>query len=179
MKLTTYIRACLLGIYLFALADNGAVAEVMKISAIGKAGRVLSMTRMSPGDDPKHEVSLIRRVYTDTCSNPAFGTLQVETINFSDYFLGGTGMQMGYRVASHSSGDQIFCAYEGKTQVERGQDKKVKYSFSGKWWFIGGTGRFKGITGGGTYTGSSTTEGVVYEWEGSYEIPDEPSKSLK
>lgn len=180
MKLVnTAVNTCVLGACLLALTVNGASAEAKKISATGKASTVLSLTKMSPGDTPKHEVSLIRRLDTDVCSDPAFGTLQVNTLNFSDYIIGGTGVQQGYRIAAHTSGDQTFSAYEGTTQIERGEDGKARYSFSGKWWYTGGTGQFKGITGGGTYKGRLTPEGVVYEWEGSYELPSEPAKASK
>jgi len=164
---------------LLGLAAHGASTGSGKISATGKAVTTLSLTKMSPGDNPKHEVSLIRRQDTDVCSDPAFGTFQVDTVNFSDYYVRGTGAQRGYRIATHASGDKTFSAYEGITQVERDQSGVDRYSFSGRWWYTGGTGRFSGIAGGGTYTGRLTAAGVVYEWEGEYEMPAKPAEALK
>lgn len=169
-KNTANMCAGILGLVLLAGAAN-VFAEPVKIAATGTAGAVLSLTKMSPGDDAKHEVTLIRRQDTDVCTDPAFGTLKVDTLNYSDYIIGGTGIQRGYRMASHASGDRTFSAYEGTTQVEHDKDGKARYSFSGRWWYTGGTGRFKGITGGGTYKGRLTADGVVYELEGTYELP--------
>ena len=163
------IRGLVLGCCLPALVAGGVAAQGKKFSATGKAGPVLSLTKMSPGDDPKHEVSLIRRLDKDVCSDADFGALDVDTLNVSDYKQG-NGTQKGYRTFTHASGDKIFSAYEGETGAERTPEGKTEYIFKGKWWYTGGTGKFQGITGSGTYKGRLGADGVTYEWEGSYEV---------
>jgi hypothetical protein len=39
-------------------------------------------------------------------------------------------------------------------------------TYEGKWWYTGGTGKFEGITGGGTYKGA----GPAYEFDGQYTL---------
>lgn len=174
MKLSGYsfIKVYMICVCLFALTVSGAVAGTKKISAVGKVGPLVSFTKMSPGDNAKHHISLVRRNDTDICSDSLFGTLQVDTVVFSDYQVGGTGTQNGYRTFTHSSGDKIFSSYKGTTAVIiKNGVKSNRYKFSGKWHYTGGTGRFKGITGKGTYTGKLAKKGIEFKWKGRYEIP--------
>lgn len=157
-------------ICLVALMTCAAVAGTKKISATGKAGPLISFSKMSPSEDIKHYVSLVRRVDTDICSDALFGTLKVDTMVFSDYHVGGVGTQKGYRTFTHASGDKIFSTFGGTTTVVRGKNR-MSYKFEGKWNYTGGTGRFKGIEGKGTYSGGAGKKGIMIEWEGRYELP--------
>ena len=55
-----------------------------------------------------------------------------------------------------------------------GETKRVaeppEVTFQGEWRYTGGTGRFKGITGNGTYKGELTAAGLTYEYQGAYEV---------
>jgi hypothetical protein len=42
-------------------------------------------------------------------------------------------------------------------------------TFEGKFWYTGGTGKFEGITGGGTYK-NTLTPSANYEFEGQYTL---------
>ena len=168
-----FIQTCAVYICLFALTVCGASAGTKQVSAIVKVGPILSYTKISHGEKKNRRISLLRRNDTDICLDAFFGTLQVDTIVFSDYLVGGTGMQRGRRTFTHASGDKIFSAYEGTTAVIINRDgtQSKRYKFSGKWHYTGGTGRFKGITGKGTYHGKLAKKGIEFEWTGFYEIP--------
>jgi hypothetical protein len=49
----------------------------------------------------------------------------------------------------------------------------MEYTDEGKWWYTGGTGKFKGITGGGTGKTRGILgklESAISEWTGEYEL---------
>lgn len=147
---------------------QGAYAEQKKISGTGKAVTTISQTKMLPGDLPKHEITLSSRIDMQESSNPEFNG-QVIIRGMTDY-TAGTGHHWGYREMTHSSGDKLFSAYDGMTKTVLKPNSFPDISFEGKWWYTGGTGRFKGITGEGTYTGKVTKAGLKYDWEGEYDI---------
>jgi len=144
-------------------------AEVKKISGTGKSTAIVSETKMYPGGKPGHEITLLNFLGLDNSADPDFNNIQVNSIGISDY-IAGTGTSKGYRTVTHPGGDNTFASYEGMTKTVMKSDGSSDTTFEGKWWFTGGTGKFKGISGGGTYNGKITGEGYAYQWEGEYEI---------
>jgi hypothetical protein len=68
-----------------------------------------------------------------------------------------------------SNGDRIFVRLHGTTMFD---DDRRPRSASGHWSFTGGTGKMKGITGKGTYTGKAGPDGsMTYAVEGEYRLP--------
>jgi hypothetical protein len=73
----------------------------------------------------------------------------------------------GYTAITHPGGDQTFFKYEGKVEPSGGVDQIQE----AKGRYIGGTGKFKGITGSWTSKLKFTqTEGITVEWETEYEV---------
>jgi hypothetical protein len=69
----------------------------------------------------------------------------------------------GYGVNTHPNGDQTFFQYKGKREpIGTGP---YDYTWKTEGFFIKGTGKFKGITGGKTSMAEKT-----WEWEAEYEI---------
>ena len=66
--------------------------------------------------------------------------------------------------------DTTFSSIEGQTKTVPKASGPPEITFAGKWQLTGGTGKWKGITGGGTYQGSVTSAGVTYQFEGEYEV---------
>ena len=58
--------------------------------------------------------------------------------------------QCGHTVHTAANGDQLEYSYAGTVD----QSGFPAITFTGEFWFTGGTGRFEGATGGGTYEGS-------------------------
>jgi hypothetical protein len=72
----------------------------------------------------------------------------------------GEGTTKGYSERIHTNGDKMFSAYEGNL-VGKGH-------FKGTWKWIGGTGKFEGLTGEGTWESKSMGPGVsIVEAEGT------------
>jgi hypothetical protein len=70
----------------------------------------------------------------------------------------------GYGVSTYPNGDKSFRSYEG-TPVGKGHWK-------GTWKVTGGTGKYKGATGGGTWDSKTLEQGISYsEVEGEIEYP--------
>ena len=146
-----------------------ALAQSGKLTANGKVGPVLAETKMLPGDKPGHEVTMVRRMDTLTYSDPLFASGQAMVVAFTDY-VAGNGPHRGYFATSHPSGDRTFTSYEGATTATLQPSGPPKVTFEGKWQFTGGTGKFEGVTGGGTYKGGLTSTGPAYELEGQYTL---------
>ena len=144
-------------------------AEGKKISGTGGSVAIVSETKMFPGDKPEHELTLATIQEVDYSSDPDFNNVQVTAIGFSDY-VAGNGNHWGHRVITHPNGDKTSMSYEGTTKTMMKSDGPPETTFEGKWRYTGGTGKFKGIIGGGTYKGELVEEGSKYEWEGEYEI---------
>jgi len=67
-----------------------------------------------------------------------------------------------------SNGDKIFVRFSGTDTTT----KDGKTGSAGTWSYTGGTGKLKGITGKGTYKGTSNADGsATTEVEGEYELP--------
>ena len=80
--------------------------------------------------------------------------------------IAGSGPQSGYFVNDHPEGDRDFGTFEGRI-VTSGDEVTIE----GTWKFTGGTGRFKGLRGGGTYKGRMISPVVVENtWHGQSEI---------
>jgi hypothetical protein len=69
------------------------------------------------------------------------------------------GTQGGTMEFTAANGDQLFGAFEGTwTGIPPNP-----VTFLGTFWLTGGTGRFEGVTGNGTYSGTSEGgEGMLY-----------------
>jgi hypothetical protein len=84
----------------------------------------------------------------------------------------GTGTRFhttGYHVSNMANGDKIFVRFSGTDTVMK--DGKPLRSV-GTWSYIGGTGKFKGIKGKGTYNGKADASGnMVSDVEGEYTLP--------
>lgn len=81
---------------------------------------------------------------------------------------GGSDWHRGYIVRSFADGSTTTAQYEGTTASEAGET-----TWEGTYSFVGGTGRFGGIKGGGTYSGRRYPNKMgITEWEGKIILPD-------
>ena len=65
---------------------------------------------------------------------------------------GGGGRQKGFTVNLYQDGSITIMSFEGEKTMK---GDLTESRFEGSWTFSGGTGRFAGIQGGGTYEGES------------------------
>jgi hypothetical protein len=83
----------------------------------------------------------------------------------------GAGMSSGYCTFTDLDGDQTFIKFERSAAIGVASDKP------GKWQYTGGTGKYTGISGSGTYVPTylkASTPGTVQGYsdlEGEYKLP--------
>ena len=74
----------------------------------------------------------------------------------------------GTHVGTYESGDKAFAAYHNAIQLNNG---KPTGDGRGTWSYTGGTGKFKGIKGKGTYKVTENSDATVtVEVEGEYQL---------
>ncbi len=149
------------------------VVFILSISTSAMAGEKLkshgtSVTTkyemMKVGDVEGHVIMISesKQVYFNEISGEKyFGTAH----NIVDgNMITGVGSLKGYGVNTYPNGDKSFRSVEGKP-VGKGHWK-------GTWKLTGGTGKFKGATGVGTWDSNDLEQGISYlEAEGEVEYP--------
>jgi hypothetical protein len=78
---------------------------------------------------------------------------------------GNTMRVRGVHVGTMANGDKNFSWYQGTSDAKDGSLQTAK----GTWGFTGGTGKFKGLKGKGTYSCAPSGDGVACEVEGEYQ----------
>jgi hypothetical protein len=74
----------------------------------------------------------------------------------------------GYHVGTVAGGDKFFVRFDGKSESSQG----VLKSQSGRWGFVGGTGKLKDLKGRGYYKSTPKPDGsTTVEIEGEYRLP--------
>ena len=68
---------------------------------------------------------------------------------------GSMGRNHGYSTSVMDNGDSTIVRYEGTTQMKKDRSGTVK----GTWRYVRGTGKFRGISGSGTYKGETAADG--------------------
>jgi hypothetical protein len=81
---------------------------------------------------------------------------------------GDTNSYHGYHVATTTTGDRSVSKFQGSGKLKDGKT----VSETGTWTLTSGTGKLKGITGKGTYTGTANADGsMTYKVDGEYSLP--------
>jgi len=83
--------------------------------------------------------------------------------------LSGNGStDRGYHVDTMANGDKFTVRFQGSGKSKDGKQA----SGSGTWTFVDGTGKVKGIKGGGKYKSTASPDGTTTtEVEGEYKLP--------
>jgi hypothetical protein len=81
--------------------------------------------------------------------------------------MGSTITERGYHSSTMDNGDKFTVRFQGIIKA----NKDGSAAIDGKWTFVNGTGRLKGIRGGGTYRGTGSADGTGnIEVEGEYSL---------
>jgi hypothetical protein len=160
---------CLLLLVIF-VAANVAAQEGTKVS--GKmTATYTGMDSIVVGDVPGHILSLSTAEGTNasTGKNSFMDGAQLLDMSFGD-LVQGNGTDRGYARFT-MDGDMVIAKYEGKVTTVMDADDNPTTSFEGTWAYTKGTGKFKNITGEGTYSGKMTSKrGFSVEWYGFYSM---------
>ena len=71
---------------------------------------------------------------------------------------GSMGRNHGYSTSVMDNGDSTFVRYEGTSQMKKDGSGTIK----GTWKYVRGTGKFRGISGSGTYKGQAAADGSAW-----------------
>jgi hypothetical protein len=134
----------------------------------------MSMAQHQAGisDRPGHVLLLTEAKGTNqnTGSTPWMDGSTLVSVGTADLVFG-NGPHQGY-IAEVEGGDTAYTRWTGTVTTVLSDQKVPVTSFQGQWTKTGGSGRFKGLSGAGTYKGrfTSPTEYTV-EWSGEAEMP--------
>ena len=120
------------------------------------------------GDRPGHTLMLQKAACTWTAPLEIEGVHSKEGTDVtSSDAVGPTISERGYHTSSMDNGDKFSVRYQGVIKA----NKDGSATFDGKWTFAGGTGKLKGIKGGGTYKGTGSADGSGnIDVEGEYSL---------
>ena len=153
------------------IQSHDAFAERKQISGTG-VGTVLGETGIEiPVGDMNSQVGNLRSlIWVYSSTHPDWNNARASTVVFTNVM---TKSLKGFTVVTHPGGDQTFLEFEGTWEQEPG----VVFTDQRKGRFLGGTGKFKGITGrwtstirGGGFDPTVDTVKRTAEWKAEYEI---------
>jgi hypothetical protein len=145
------------------------LAAQTKISGTLACAKPAPLYTLDVGDRTDHTLVLAKSAcsWTRPMQIDGVNTTESHDVNIVDVD-GLNSDSNGYDVTDMANGDRVFIRFAG---TDRSM-KDGKPLSSGTWRFIGGTGRFKGISGNGTYKGRPDANGVyVSEINGDYTLP--------
>lgn len=147
------------GLTIFGMS-NGIAQEKQKyfFDAPPESASYTQQHVIDVGDVPGHQIRVYEIHYKYGTDAPIYDGIKVVeawTRASSDY-TDGNGRASGYVVSLLANGDHIFSIVDILSQTKVEPDGSKKATFSTVTRLAGGTGRFKGIRG--TLTGSGTTD---------------------
>lgn len=129
------------------------------------SGKATSQSTIALQDVSNHDLGLLEVRGLQKSPDEKWNNSKIAYWATAD-LIAGNGLQRGYFVNEHSDGDRDFGIFEGRISTSGGQ-----VTIEGTWKFTGGTGKFNGLTGGGTYKGRMTSPvEIENNWEGTYQI---------
>jgi hypothetical protein len=137
-----------------------------KVSGSAQCTKPDIQQKVDVPDHPGHTLSISQFKCTWTKPMEVAGVQNKDGVDSGvAEFHGISGMSHGYYVDSMANGDKAFVRWQGTDSMKDGTSE-------GKWSYAGGTGKFKGIKGGGTYKGKYAQDGSVsFDVEGEYTLP--------
>jgi len=129
------------------------------------SGTFTSQTLVLSRDQPGHQLSLAEISGVQKSSDPDWNGVRMTFWGTRD-IQSGQGPERGYFLNEHPGGDRCWGTLEGKVAAT-----ETSLTGEGTFRFTGGTGKFAGITGHGTYRGRMTSPVTVEtEWAGTYQV---------
>ena len=149
---------------LFALAANAQTKIAGKI-ACPKPDTSYSL---EAGDRTGHILMLQKTTckWTTPMEIEGLRTQEGTDVNTADS-KGTTITEQGYHTSTMDNGNKFTVRYQGTIKAS----KDGSATIDGKWVFTNGTGKLKGIKGGGTYKGAGSSDGSGnIDIEGEYKL---------
>ena len=127
------------------------------------------------GDEPGHILSARKAACTWT-EGMVIAGLKVKAAQdvATGEVTGATARDTGYHVATMDNGDKYTVRFNGTAMMAKDKTGAI----TGKWTFVSGTGKLKGIKGGGSYKGTAAADGSAdVNVEGDYTLPGKTTAS--
>ena len=137
-----------------------------KISGTAQCGKPDTQQKVDVPDHPDHSLSISQAKCTWTKPMEVAGVQNKDGVTTAmDDNHGATSTGHGYYVDNMANGDKAYVRFQATGSSKEGTSE-------GKWNYSGGTGKLKGIKGGGTYKGKAAADGsAAYDVEGEYTLP--------
>lgn len=127
------------------------------------------------GDKTGHALALRKAACTWTDQQIAGLTTKTGNDAATSEVSGNTIRDTGFHTATLDNGDKYTVRFTGVATI-----KDNTGTIDGKWSFVSGTGKLKGIKGGGTYKGTSNADGSAdVTVDGDYTLPATPAPAVK
>ncbi len=159
MKLRAiFVGSCLLAVASLANAQN-------KVSGSAQCGKPDVQQKADVPDHAGHMLTLAQMKCTWTKPLEVDGVQDKDGVDSAvGDVRGSMGTSHGYYIDTMANGDKTFVRWQGTDNMKDGTSE-------GKWSYAGGTGKFKGLKGGGTYKGKTAQDGTVsFDVEGEYTL---------
>jgi len=174
---TGTFRRCAFFASTFLILTASVVTAQNKISGDGKCGKPEQQQSVDVGDRAGHALALLK--FSCTWTAP----YEMEGVKAKDYVgtvtsdvSGAKNQDRGYVVITMENGDKAFVRFTGSGTTA----KDGTATGEGTWYYTGGTGKLKGLTGKGIYKSTGNADGVEDHIEGEYAVPPPtPSKTKK
>ncbi len=120
-------------------------------------------------DQPNHAYAIVKA----QCTWPAPITMAGVQTKSGDQIVqtemtGNDAADHGYYLGTMANGDKFTVKFSGKGHSRDGKP----VGGEGTWSFVDGTGRLKGLKGGGTYKGAANPDGTMTsKIDGEYSLP--------
>ena len=125
------------------------------------------------GDRPGHMLTATKAACTWTGMEIAGSPVKSGTDVATGEITGTTAHDSGYHTATADNGDKFVVRYTGTATMAKDNTGTI----TGKWTFVSGTGKLKGIKGGGTYKGKANADGSGdVDVEGTYTLAAAPAR---
>lgn len=131
------------------------------------SGRANWQTTVPQNDIPGHELSIVEISGLQRSTDAQWADARVTYWGLGE-LISGNGTQRGYFIDEHTDGATDRGTFEAQIATSGGETV-----LEGTFTFTGGTGKFNGLTGGGTFR-SRMTSPVELEttWDGAYELAE-------
>lgn len=153
-------------IFMMVLALSLFAASQTKISGTVKCAKPDQFQKIDIGDKPGHAFAISQGKCIWVKPMDIAGAQTKEDVGTNSMDMTDSGAEVdGYVVGTLTSGDKFYVQTDGKDTYNNSKPE----STTGKWKFVGGSGKMDGIKGGGTYSGKADADGsFLIEVKGEY-----------
>jgi hypothetical protein len=129
------------------------------------SGHLKSQSAVVVPDQSGHDLSLAEVVGTQKSADPNWNNASITYVATTD-LVDGKGTQRGYFLNTRADGDRDWGTFEGRVTTVNGL-----LTVEGTYQETGGTGKFKAITGNGTFkTRMTSPRDVEATYQGTYQL---------